>query len=108
MRRRTCAIITVAGTLAACATASPPAPAPALLPPPAVIVALASEALAVKPPLRTSCLPRNFPRAPRYPDTDQALKNAGGAADRYQLLAAGRLIRSRRLAELERALEGCR
>ncbi len=52
--------------------------------------------------------PRNFPRAPRYPDTDKALRAAGGAADRYQLLAAGRLVRARRLAELERALEGCR
>jgi hypothetical protein len=55
-----------------------------------------------------SCITRNFPTAPRYPDTDAALKAADGAADRYQLMAAGRLMRERRLAELERAVEACR
>jgi hypothetical protein len=59
-------------------------------------------------PQRTSCVPRALPRAPRYPDTDSALREAGGAADRYQLMAAGRLLRIQRLAELERVLEGCR
>jgi len=60
------------------------------------------------PPVRASCVPRNFPRAPRYPDTDAALLAAPGAADRYQLMAAGRLMRERRLAELERVVEACR
>jgi hypothetical protein len=53
-------------------------------------------------------VPKTLPRAPRYPDTDAALRDAGGAADRYQLMAAGRLLRGRRLAELERIVDGCR
>jgi hypothetical protein len=53
-------------------------------------------------------VPRTLARPPKYPDTDQALREAGGAADRYQLMAAGRLLRIQRLAELERILEGCR
>lgn len=59
-------------------------------------------------PVRKSCVPKAFPAAPRYPDTDAALKNAGGAADRYQLMAAGRLLRIQRLAQLERLLANCR
>jgi hypothetical protein len=53
-------------------------------------------------------VPRTLARPPKYPDTDQTLREAGGAADRYQLMAAGRLLRIQRLAELERILEGCR
>jgi hypothetical protein len=53
-------------------------------------------------------VPRNLPPAPRYPDTDQALRSAAGAADRYQLLAAGRLLRQRRLEDLERVIAACR
>jgi hypothetical protein len=53
-------------------------------------------------------VPRNLPHPPKYPDSDQALREAGGAADRYQLMAAGRLLRIQRLAELERTIEGCR
>ena len=78
-------------------TAAPPAVQPPLL-----------SARPPRPPPRVSCVPRTLPRAPRYPDTDQALRGAGGAADRYQLLAAGRLARNRRLAELEQVVEGCR
>jgi hypothetical protein len=84
---------------AAVAEAPPPAataPAPPLIrPPPA-------------PPPHVACVPRALPRAPRYPDTDAALREAGGAADRYQLMAAGRLLRIQRLNELERVVEGCR
>jgi hypothetical protein len=79
------------------AAAPEPAPAP---PPPTVVVR--------RVPVRVSCVPRTFPRAPRYPDSDAALRAADGAADRYQLMAAGRLLRERRLAELERAIEACR
>jgi hypothetical protein len=53
-------------------------------------------------------VPKAFPRAPKYPDTDAALLDAGGAADRYQLMAAGRVLRALRLAELEKIVEGCR
>lgn len=55
-----------------------------------------------------SCVPKTFPRAPKYPDSDAALRDAGGAADRYQLMAAGRLLRDRRLADLEKTVDGCR
>lgn len=60
------------------------------------------------PPPPKSCVPRSLSPAPKYPDTDAALRAAPGAADRYQLMAAGRLLRQRRLQELERALAGCR
>jgi hypothetical protein len=60
------------------------------------------------PAKRAACVPKTFPRAPKYPDTDAALLDAGGAADRYQLMAAGRVLKNLRLAELERIVEGCR
>ena len=60
------------------------------------------------PPVKRSCVPKTFPRAPKYPDTDAALRDAGGAADRYQLMAAGRVLKNMRLADLERIVEGCR
>ena len=96
-------------TLCACSTfrakAPPPAPAaPLASPPPAAAPAPPPPAVAP----RASCVPRNLARPPKYPDTDAALREAGGAADRYQLMAAGRLLRMQRLAELERILEGCR
>ena len=55
-----------------------------------------------------ACVPKTLPSPPRYPDTDAALRAAGGAADRYQLLAAGRILRQQRLDELERVVSGCR
>jgi hypothetical protein len=81
----------------------PPAPAPAPVapkppppppPPPA--------------PAPKSCVPKSLPPAPRYPDTDAALRSAPGAADRYQLLAAGRILREQRLDQLEAVVAGCR
>ncbi|MFZ5721200.1 MAG: hypothetical protein ACOY5Y_17200 [Pseudomonadota bacterium] len=75
--------------------APPPEPLPPTPPPPLP-----------SPP--KSCVPRNLPAPPRYPDTDSALRAAGGAADRYQLMAAGRLLRQKRLDELERVVAGCR
>jgi hypothetical protein len=77
----------------------PPPPPPAPAPPPTVVTITA--------PAR-SCVPKALPRAPKYPDTDAALRDAGGAADRYQLMAAGRILRERRLAELEKTVDGCR
>jgi hypothetical protein len=70
----------------------PPRPAP---PPP-------------PPPPPKSCVPRNLPPPPRYPDTDAALRAAPGAADRYQLMAAGRILRQERLDDLERVVANCR
>lgn len=77
---------------------TPVAPAADVEPPKAV----------TPPPPPRSCVPRTLGAAPRYPDTDAALRDAPGAADRYQLLAAGRLMRQRRLEELERIIAGCR
>ncbi len=83
-------------------------------PPPAPAVAPAPKAPAARPPppppapVKRSCVPKGLPHAPAYPDTDAALRDAGGAADRYQLLAAGRVLRALRLAELERAIDACR
>lgn len=84
------------------AVAPPAAPAPAPAPPPPPVI------VRVPVPVKEACVPKAFPRAPKYPDTDAALRDAGGAADRYQLMAAGRLLRDRRLAELERIVDGCR
>ena len=88
-------------------TAPPPADPPAaavVKPPPAPPVIRPAPPA----PIRRSCVPKGFPRTPAYPDTDAALRDAGGAADRYQLMAAGRVLRALRLAELERVVEGCR
>jgi hypothetical protein len=79
----------------------PPAAAPAPAAPPPVVVK-------VPVPVKEACVPKTLPRAPKYPDTDAALREAGGAADRYQLIAAGRVLREKRLAELEKVVEGCR
>jgi len=73
----------------------------------AVAPAVSREVI-VKVPIKTACVPRALPAAPKYPDSEAALRDAGGAADRYQLLAAGRILRNRRLAVLERVVEGCR
>jgi hypothetical protein len=53
-------------------------------------------------------VPKSLGPPPRYPDSDVALRAAPGAADRYQLMAAGRILRDRRLDELERVVAGCR
>jgi len=101
--------------LSACSSfmkAKPAPPAPTLTqaiplaapPPPAAPPVVVK----VPVPVKEACVPRGFPRAPKYPDSDAALRDAGGAADRYQLMAAGRLLRERRLADLERVVDGCR
>jgi len=100
-------------TLGACASLRPKPQPPLIIPaPPASKPAPAPAAppviVKVPVPVKEACVPKNFPRAPRYPDSDAALREAGGAADRYQLMAAGRLLRDRRLAELEKMIEACR
>jgi hypothetical protein len=110
--------------LAVCATAlllagccllpkrAAPVPGPAPAPPPPVVVVKPAPPTQINPPpppvRQRACVPKTFPHAPKYPDTDAALRDAGGAADRYQLMAAGRVLRSLRLAELEKIVEGCR
>ena len=100
-----------AAALAACQTAKPtgtPGQSLAAAPAPAAAPQVVTREVVVKVPVKTACVPRSLPPAPRYPDSDAALREAGGAADRYQLLAAGRILRAKRLAQLERIVESCR
>ena len=106
--------LTCSLALSACANLHPKAPPPAVVPqPPAAPVPAPASApreviVKVPVPVKEACVPKAFPRAPKYPDSDAALRDAGGAADRYQLMAAGRLLRDRRLAELEKQVDACR
>jgi hypothetical protein len=84
----------------------PPAPPPAPAPkPPPPILMFPKPA---PPPAPKACVPKTLPPPPRYPDTDAALRAGAGAADRYQLMAAGRILRQQRLDELEKVVAGCR
>lgn len=99
--------------LAGCQTLWPK-PVLAPPPPPAQVIAANPVIIAPDPPpppppaAPVNCVPKTLAAPPRYPDSDAALKAAPGAADRYQLLAAGRLMRQKRLEELERVIAGCR
>ena len=83
-------------------TVAPP-PAAATAPPQS---APPPETRVVRVPVK--CVPDDVGTAPAYPDSDAALRDAGGAADRYQLLAAGRLLREARLKKLEDVVRHCR
>lgn len=116
-RRRLTAAVLATGAglaLAGCQTMRakkvdvPPPPVAAPAPPPAPILVMPSKPPPPPPPPPKSCVPRNLPAPPRYPDTDAALRNAAGAADRYQLMAAGRILRQQRLEDLERVVQNCR
>jgi hypothetical protein len=116
MGRQILVVATAALLLAGCSTFWK-RPAPLIIPPPTpaapapvVVIKPAAPVITPAPPpaKQRSCVPKNFPRAPKYPDTDGALLDAGGAADRYQLMAAGRVLRALRLAELEKIVDGCR
>lgn len=58
-------------------------------------------------PVAQPCVPATLGPAPDYPDTDEALKQAADAAQRYLLLVAGRILRAARLKELEIVAAGC-
>jgi hypothetical protein len=109
---RSAAVLAACGlVLGACASLRPkPAPVATLAPPAAAAPKPAPPPVVVKvpEPVKVACVPKTLPKAPKYPDTDAALRDAGGAADRYQLMAAGRILRERRLAELEKVVDGCR
>jgi hypothetical protein len=110
-RRTTTAGLAAALLLGACASlpgARPPDQVRAQATAPAPPVAEVTREVVVRVPVKTACVPKALPAAPRYPDSETALREAGGAADRYQLLAAGRILRNRRLAVLERVIEACR
>lgn len=96
--------------LSACQSLRAPKPKPAEPPPkpPPVLILPKPPPPPPPPPAPRSCVPRTLGGPPRYPDTDGALRAAPGAADRYQLMAAGRILRQQRLEELERVVAGCR
>jgi hypothetical protein len=110
--RSAAALTACALALGACASLKPkPAPVAAVAPPPvpaAPAPAPAPAPVVVKVPVKEACVPKTLAKPPKYPDTDAALRDAGGAADRYQLMAAGRILRERRLADLEKVVDGCR
>jgi len=62
----------------------------------------------VKVPVAVSCVPHDMPGKPVYVDSDDALKTAPDAAERYRLVAAGRIQRENRLEQVESVLAGCR
>lgn len=62
----------------------------------------------VTKPVTVDCVPKSLTGPPSYPDTDKAIKNAAGPGDMLQLLAAGRVLRQQRLAEVEPVLSACR
>lgn len=101
--------LAAAATLTACA-GLPPRPfppvarAPEAPPPPAP----PPKVVRVYVPKPIKCVPEDLGPPPAYPDSDAALRDAGGAADRYQLLAAGRILREQRLTRLEEVVRRCR
>jgi hypothetical protein len=62
----------------------------------------------VDKPVPADCVPKELRPAPDYVDSAQTLLAAADAAERYQLLAAGRELRIGRLAELEPIIAACR
>lgn len=62
----------------------------------------------VKVPVAVECVPATLGDAPAYPDSDEALRAAPDAAERYRILFLGRLLRDARLAELEPVIVSCR
>lgn len=88
----TCALLAV--VMAACATQAPPEP----------IV----RTVEVKVPVPVACVPDGLGEPTAFVDTDAALKSAAGPEDRFQLLAAGRVQRNQRLAQVEPVIKGCR
>ena len=109
MRGRLAAVAALGLALAGCRTPPIREIAPPLPAPPVQVITAKPVVLAPEPaPALAACIPRTLPPPPKYPDSDAALKAAPGAADRYQLMAAGRILRQKRLEELERAVAACR
>lgn len=81
----------------ACAGAPKPQPVPKV----------ETVTVTVPGPLR-SCVPTNVPPQPVTPDTDETLRGAPGAEDRYQMVIAGRALLRAWLAIVTPVLEGCK
>jgi hypothetical protein len=62
----------------------------------------------VKVPVAAPCVPESYdPFRPAYVDSDENLRGAADAAERYQFLWAGRLQRMAREKENEAVIAGC-
>lgn len=62
----------------------------------------------VKVPVSTPCVPETYdPKRPDYVDSDERLRAAADAAERYQLLWGGRGQRQAREKENEAVISGC-
>lgn len=55
-----------------------------------------------------SCVPADYPKAPTYADTADALKGAPDFGTRYQLLAGEWFARNDRLQSDEAIIDNCR
>ena len=103
-------LATLAGglALAGCVTVRPTPRVAATPTAPEAAVPAPDRVVRVIVPKAVKCVPDDLGAPPAYPDTDTALRGAGGAADRYQLLAAGRILREQRLQKLEDVVRRCR
>jgi hypothetical protein len=61
----------------------------------------------VNVPVTQPCVPKTLGPPPQYIDTDDKLLGAKDAAERYQLLYAGRTQRNSRLGEVEPVVRSC-
>jgi hypothetical protein len=59
-------------------------------------------------PVPVSCVPKDTPAAPTYPDTPSALLAAPGADERYHLLSEAYGPKNSRLGLLEGLVANCR
>lgn len=62
----------------------------------------------VKVPVPIACVDKNFPAPPTYSDSDKALREAGGADVRLQLLIQGRSERIARERKVEQVINACK
>jgi hypothetical protein len=61
----------------------------------------------VNVPVPQACVPKGMKGPPVYVDSDDALRKAKDAAERYQLLYGGRIQRVARLGEVEPVIASC-
>jgi hypothetical protein len=81
--------------LSACATKQAAVPEPII------------KTVTVNVPVSQACVPKTMTAPPTYVDTDEALLAAKDAAERYQLVYAGRMQRVARLGEVEPVIASC-
>lgn len=62
----------------------------------------------VQVPVPVPCVDKSFPAPPAYSDNDKALREAGGADARYQLLVQGRQERIARERKVEQVINTCK